>query len=84
MAVMKYQTEVKKYMARRKAKMAALDWTAYILLLVGGLNWGLVGAFDFNLVEALFGSWDWLVRTVYIAVGVSAVYGLWTARKLVK
>lgn len=46
---------------------------AWVLLLVGGLNWGLIGAFDLNLVDRLFGSVIWLERLVYILVGVSAL-----------
>ena len=36
-------------------RLNAIDWIAYTLTIVGGLNWGLVGAFDFNLVAAIFG-----------------------------
>ncbi len=43
---------------------------AYILLLIGGLNWGLVGAFDFNLVSFLFGEGTLIARVVYIIVGL--------------
>ena len=45
------------------------------LIIVGGLNWGLVGLFNFNLVDALFGTANasWLTRIIYILVGVSAV-----------
>jgi len=45
------------------------------LIIVGGLNWGLVGLFDYNLVDALFGSasTSWFTRLIYILVGVSAV-----------
>ena len=46
---------------------------AKTLVIVGGLNWGLVGAFDFNLVNALFGSVSWLERLIYILVGLSAI-----------
>jgi uncharacterized protein len=46
---------------------------AFILLVVGGLNWGLVGAFDFNLVDKLLGSMPALERIVYILVGLSAI-----------
>ena len=45
----------------------------WVLLFAGGLNWGLVGAFDFNLVNAIFGSVEWLERLVYILVGVAAI-----------
>lgn len=45
-----------------------------ILLIIGGLNWGLVGLFQFNLVEALFGFSPAIARLIYIVVGVCAVY----------
>lgn len=47
-----------------------------VLLIVGGLNWGLVGVADFNLVTALFGVGTVLTKVVYIAVGVAAVVAL--------
>ena len=46
---------------------------ALVLLIVGGLNWGLVGAFGFDLVAFLFGPMSVLSRIVYVAVGLSAV-----------
>jgi uncharacterized membrane protein YuzA (DUF378 family) len=54
----------------------ALDWIAQILLIVGGLNWGLVGLFDFDLVATLFGQGSMLSRIVYVLVGLSALWGL--------
>jgi len=54
--------------------MKTLHMIAFVLLLVGGLNWGLVGLFDFNLVEALLGTWPGLVMIVYVLVGVSTVF----------
>lgn len=48
-------------------------WIAKLLLVIGGLNWGLVGAFNYNLVTELFGSMTMISRIVYIAVGVAAV-----------
>ncbi|HWI35414.1 MAG TPA: DUF378 domain-containing protein [Burkholderiales bacterium] len=62
--------------------MSALDWIAMILLIVGGLNWGLVGLADFNLVAAIFGDDSALSRIVYILVGLSALWSLYTAAKL--
>lgn len=53
--------------------MKALDTLAAILLVVGGLNWGLVGLADFNLVAALFGD-SILANAVYVLVGLAAVY----------
>lgn len=56
--------------------MKILDMIAWVLLIIGGLNWGLVGAFDFDLVSTLFGAGTVLSRVVYIAVGLSALYGI--------
>jgi len=64
------------------AKMKPIDWTAIVLLIVGGLNWGLVGAFQFDLVEYLLGSFPAIVRVVYGLVGVSAVYSIYSLSKL--
>lgn len=54
--------------------MKSLHMVAYTLLWVGGLNWGLVGLFKFNLVNALVGSWPALETLVYVLVGLSTVY----------
>lgn len=54
--------------------MKWLHKVAYLLLFVGGLNWGLVGLFQFNLVSALFGMWPMLETLVYVLVGASALY----------
>ena len=51
-------------------------WISMILLVVGGLNWGLVGAFGFDLVAAIFGAMSVLARIVYVLVGIAALYGL--------
>lgn len=55
-------------------KLNALDWIALILVIVGGLNWGLVGVLSFDLVAAIFGDMSILSRIVYSLVGLSAVY----------
>jgi uncharacterized membrane protein YuzA (DUF378 family) len=55
--------------------MSALNLITRILVIIGGLNWGLVGAFQFDLVAALFGGQDApLARVVYVLVGLSALY----------
>lgn len=54
----------------------ALEWIASILVVIGGVNWGLVGALNFNLVDTIFGVESIAARIVYILVGVSALYGL--------
>lgn len=53
---------------------------ALVLIIIGGLNWGLVGFFDFNLVDSLFGEGSGVARVVYALVGLSAV--LVTVEKL--
>lgn len=54
--------------------MKALHMVAFTLLIVGGLNWGLVALFNFNLVNTVLGAWPTVETLVYILVGVSAVY----------
>lgn len=56
--------------------MRALYKIALVLVLIGGLNWGLVGFFDWNLVDALFGEGGALTRIIYALVGLSAIYVL--------
>lgn len=55
-------------------KLSALDWITVILVIVGGLNWGLVGIFKFDLVAAIFGEMAIISRIVYTLVGLSAIY----------
>ncbi len=52
--------------------MVVIKWVAVILIIVGALNWGLVGAFHFNAVEMLFGA-GMLTRVIYIAVGLAGL-----------
>ena len=54
---------------------------AYILLFIGGLNWGLVGLFNYNLVSMLFGGMPAVENLVYVLVGVSTVYVAVTHKK---
>lgn len=54
-------------------KLNTAMWIALILLVVGGLNWGLVGLFKFDLVARIFGEMSIFARLVYILVAVSAV-----------
>jgi uncharacterized membrane protein YuzA (DUF378 family) len=54
--------------------MNILNALSLLLVIVGGLNWGLVGAFDFDLVAAIFGAGSALARIVYVLVGLSALW----------
>ena len=56
--------------------MRTLDTIVLTLVIIGGLNWGLIGFFDFNLVDSLFGGMEWLERTIYALVGVASVYSI--------
>jgi uncharacterized membrane protein YuzA (DUF378 family) len=51
-----------------------LDVIAALLLVVGGINWGLVGGFNTDLVASLFGGGSALSRAVYVLVGLAAAY----------
>jgi uncharacterized membrane protein YuzA (DUF378 family) len=51
-----------------------VDLVALILLIVGGLNWGLVGLANYNIVAAIFGFSEPLLRVIYVIVGIAAVY----------
>lgn len=53
--------------------MNILKYTAFALVLIGALNWGLIGLFNFDLVAALFGDMTILSRIVYSLVGISAI-----------
>jgi uncharacterized membrane protein YuzA (DUF378 family) len=56
--------------------MKPLNLITLVLVIVGGLNWGLVGIFNWDLVAALFGAGSSLARVVYALVGVSAIWQL--------
>lgn len=56
--------------------LSLLDWIAIILLVVGGINWGLIGLFNFDLVASILGIMTTWSRIVYTLVGVSAIWVL--------
>ena len=62
-------------------KLTSLDWIALILVIVGGLNWLLVGLFNFDLVAAIFGDMSAIARIVYVVVGLCAVYLIFACKK---
>ena len=57
-------------------------WFALVLLVVGGLNWLLVGLFDFDLVAAIFGEMSAATRVVYVLVGIAAIWTLISSASL--
>lgn len=56
--------------------MKIIDTIALILIIIGAINWGLIGIFNFNLVEALFGGFSIISRIIYILVGISGLWGI--------
>ncbi len=61
-------------MAKQMDNLMYAHMAAFTLVIVGALNWGLVGLFDYNLVNSLLGSWPDAERVIYILVGLSALY----------
>ncbi len=59
-----------------------LDWLSFTLVIIGAINWGLVGAFDFNLVDELFNAGSTLSELIYILVGIAGLYlAVWLTRQ---
>lgn len=90
MATMTSPTTERRHIPDRRAgrfglsakNLHALDWIAMTLLIIGGINWGLIGLFDFDLVATLFGRMSALSRIIYTVVGLSALYSIYTSSKL--
>lgn len=55
-------------------QLNALDWIALILVIIGAINWGLVGIVNLDLVKAIFGDMSTISRVVYALVGLSGLY----------
>ena len=55
-------------------KLQPIDWVAFLLVIVGALNWGLVGIFNFNLVDTLFGVDSVVTNVVYGLVALAGVF----------
>jgi len=60
--------------------MKWLHIISYILVFIGGLNWGLMGLFDFNVVNSLLGTYPTAEKVVYVLVGAATVYLIATHR----
>lgn len=56
--------------------MRIIDKIALVLIIIGAINWGLIGFFNFNLVDSIFGSMTILSRIVYALVGISGLWGI--------
>lgn len=63
-------------------QMSTIDWIAVVLVVVGALNWGLVGLFGYDLVANLFGGSDGTIaRVIYVLVGLAGVWMIFAASK---
>lgn len=56
--------------------MATLQKIALVITIIGAINWGLIGIFDFNLVAKLFGSMEMLEKIIYAIVGICGVINI--------
>jgi len=64
------------------AKLTAAERVAFSLAVIGGLSWGLIGAFSFDPVAALLGDHSMPARVAYVLFGLSSIYAMYTATKL--
>jgi len=64
--------------------MQWFDWVAFVLIILGALNWGFVAWFDWNLVTAIFQASAVMVTIVYSLVAIAGIYGLFAFVKLAK
>lgn len=60
----------------RSINMKALDYTVLTIILIGAINWGLIGFFDFDLVSTIFGQMTMLTRIIYALVGIGGLYAI--------
>lgn len=60
-----------------------VDWIAVVLVIIGALNWGLVGLFQKDLVKAIFGE-SALARVIYVLVGLSGLYLIYLSMEIVR
>lgn len=54
--------------------MKGLDYTALVIVIIGAINWLLIGLFKFDLVAFIFGNLTWLSRIIYVLVGICGLY----------
>lgn len=56
--------------------MKIIDKIALFLIVIGAINWGLIGLFNFNLVDTIFGTASLISRVIYVLVGISGLWGI--------
>ncbi len=68
----------------RTSGLSGLTWAAMIIVIVGAINWALVGLFQWNLVAAMFGQLTTITRIVYVIVGAAGLYLIFLSPRLVQ
>ena len=56
--------------------MKIIDKVALVLIIIGAINWGLIGFFKFDLVATIFGQMSAFTRVIYALVGISGLWGI--------
>jgi uncharacterized membrane protein YuzA (DUF378 family) len=89
MATMNAPTMERRHLPERRASvregttaMTGIDYAAMVLMIIGGLNWAMVGLFDVDVVATLFGPGSPASRVVYVVIGLAALYSIYTSIKL--
>ena len=89
MATMNAPTMERRHLPERRAAvreghsaMSSVDYIAMALLIVGGLNWAMVGLFDVDVVARLFGPGSPASRIIYVLVGLAALWSIYTTAKM--
>jgi uncharacterized protein len=68
----------------RTGGMSGIAWASMILVIIGAINWALVGLFQWNLVAALFGPMSAITRIIYVIVGAAGLYLIFLSTRLVQ
>lgn len=64
--------------------LSIVDWVVIILVFIGGINWGLIGVLNFNLIEFIFSQIPIISRIIYVFIALAAIYLLLISLTLVK
>lgn len=67
---------IKENYKRKEKTMKVIDKIALVLIIIGAINWGLIGIFEFDLVAAIFGHMSVVSRIIYSLVGISGLWGI--------
>ena len=67
---------IKENYKRKEKTMKVIDKIALVLIIIGAINWGLIGIFEFDLVAAIFGQMSMVSRVIYSLVGISGLWGI--------